>query len=167
MAAGHAEASGGGTLTAEGMIMSEDAGGSRGPVGSPAVRWRRLLVPGLALLFGVLLGVAGTLAVTSRPDAQPRPSADAPSPLVTPTRAPSGRALTIPASCEQGLDRAEAAMNTLSDAVLALRELQSARLQELLNELQRVERDVDALAAQCRREARNATLPSRGAPATS
>ena len=149
--------------------MPEDPGGSRIPFGSAhtSATWRRLLIPGLTLLFGVLLGVAGTLAATSRPDAQSRPSAEAPAPEVTPTAAPSGRTLTIPASCERGLDSAEAAMKTLGEAVLALRELESARLQELLNQLQQAERDVEALATQCRNEARSATLPPRSAPATS
>jgi hypothetical protein len=58
-------------------------------------------------------------------------------------------------------------MNTLGEAVQALRELQSARLQELLNQLQQAERDVDALARQCRREARSATLPPRSAQPSS
>jgi hypothetical protein len=149
--------------------MSEDRGDSRTPFGSAhtGAKWRRLLVPGLTLLLGVLLGMAGTLAARSSPDAQPRPPDESPATRITPTAAPSGRTLTIPASCEQGLDSAETAMKTLGEAVLALRELESARLQTLLNQLQQAERDVDALAAQCRREARRATLPPRSAPATS
>lgn len=66
---------------------------------------------------------------------------------------PSDRTVVVPASCEERLDRARTALSTVGDAVDAMRALDTARLQELLDQLQQARQEVDRLADQCRQEA--------------
>jgi hypothetical protein len=84
-----------------------------------------------------------------------------PTVTVTPSAAgnSSGRTVVIPASCEQGLERARTALSTVGDAVDAARNLNTARLQELLDDLQDAQRDVERLAGQCR-----SAVPDRHRP---
>lgn len=125
-------------------------------------RLRSLLVPALFLMLGVVLGVVTTLAATGGSGSPSGNTAAGPAPAATATAATapavtaSGRTVTVPASCERGMARAQAAMQTLGEAGQALGNLQSARLQALLNELQQAQTDVDRLAAECRQEARAA-----------
>ena len=127
----------------------------------PHRRWL-FLAPALALMVGILIGVVVTrmaedgsrngagsdAAPTATGDTDGRPAGAAASPSAD----ASGRTIFIPASCEQGLDRAQAALDTAGEAVQALRNLQTARLQELLDELQQAQDEVNTLATRCRQQ---------------
>lgn len=123
--------------------------------GSPTWFW---LVPALTFIAGLALGAVVT-ATNSEPEtgdsAGPAAVPTATAAPTTPASAgtPSDRTITVPASCEEGLDRSRAALSTVGDAVDALRALDTARLQELLDQLQQARQEVDRLAEQCRREA--------------
>lgn len=118
---------------------------------------RYWLFPALTFIIGLALG-AVVIAVGEPDISDSAGAAVAPPTAVasaTPSAAggPSDRTVTVPASCEQGLDRARTALSTVGDAVDALRALDTARLQQLLDQLQRARQEVDRLADQCRREA--------------
>jgi len=104
------------------------------------------IVTGMAFLLGLLLGIGITVTVNDArpPRGAPAEATQAVSPDTTPT--------AIPADCRQALDRAVAALSTAEAAVDALRHLQTARLQRLLDDLETARREVDALTARCRQE---------------
>ncbi|SNY25533.1 hypothetical protein [Paractinoplanes atraurantiacus] len=104
-------------------------------------RWLIILCA-MAFLLGGLLGVGLTLLV--RPAATTsRPAAAAP--ITSPSAG-----LVIPASCRQAVDKAQQASSTAEDALQALRRLDTARLQRLLDQLQDAQHELDTLAQQCR-----------------
>ncbi|PRY20203.1 hypothetical protein [Pseudosporangium ferrugineum] len=116
-------------------------------------RWS-WLVPALAFAVGLVLG--GTLiAVADGSDDAATPATAQPAPPASHAAQPASedRTITIPASCEQGLERARTAMTTVGEAVQALRDLDTRRLQELLDRLQDAQREVEALVDRCRTEA--------------
>jgi hypothetical protein len=142
---------------AEGATMSDLTGGD--PAGRSHPQNRQvLLVAALALLIGMALGAGLTAAVTGRSDAGSSSSAQAPgpSPGQPADVGPSGQVVTIPASCRRALDQSEAASSTAGDAARALTQLDTRRVQELLNQLQQAQQEVDALTKQCRQETRTA-----------
>ena len=109
------------------------------------------IVPALTFAAGLLLG--GTvMAISDDPDNDdlatvPRPVATA---SASPAPVPDDRTITIPASCEQGLERARTALSTVGEAVEAARNLNTGRLQELLDQLQKAQQEVEQLTEQCR-----------------
>ncbi|HJT95993.1 MAG TPA: hypothetical protein VJ777_29290 [Mycobacterium sp.] len=141
----------------------QESGSARLSTG-PGSRWL-FLAPALALMVGILIGAAAMrtagdgardgaatdTAPTATGDPTGGPAGTAPP---APTADASGRTIFIPASCEEGLDRAQAAFDTADDAVQALRHLQTARLQELLDRLQQAQAEVNTLATACRQQAR-------------
>jgi hypothetical protein len=114
-------------------------------------RLRRLswLVPALTFVAGLLLG-GGVIAAADwgggdRPAAAQAQSVPPPNPI------PSGDAtITVPASCAEGLDRAEAALDAADTALEAVRDLDTAQLQRALDRLQGIQPDVRRLADACR-----------------
>ncbi|WP_199516613.1 hypothetical protein [Nucisporomicrobium flavum] len=131
--------------------------------GNPRQRRWFWIVPALTFAVGLMLG--GTLiAVADGPDGDSTPATAQPAPTTSqPAQAaPEDRTLTIPASCEQGLERARTAMTTVGEAVRALRDLDTGRLQELLDRLQDAQREVEALVDRCRTEAVRQNRPQAG-----
>ncbi|WP_199516647.1 hypothetical protein [Nucisporomicrobium flavum] len=119
--------------------------------GSGAGRRARWLVPVLTFLVGAVLGAAVFALIRPGADAElSGPARDIPVGV-----APSGGQITVPASCTQGLERARAALAGGDEAAGALRRLQTAKLQRILNDLQHAQTDVDRLAEQCRQESRS------------
>ena len=120
------------------------------PRGEPRLRRLFWLVPVLTFVAGLLLGggvIAATrtggddrVAATSEPDgaasASPVPEGD--------------RTIAVPASCADGLDRAKRALEAVDGGFEALRELDTARLQKVLDDLQGLEPEVTRLADACR-----------------
>jgi hypothetical protein len=112
------------------------------------------VIPALTFIVGLTLG-AVFMAASADPDtddAAVLPTATAASTGPSAAGTPSDRIVTVPASCEQGLDRARTALSTVGEAVDALGALDTARLQELLNRLEQARLEVDRLADQCRQE---------------
>lgn len=143
--------------------MSEPTNSNPRPAAQPAApptrsnRWL-WVIPAATFLVGLLLG-ATLVAVTtnSRNGADGRQAVTATGPR-TPGEAPAAsasadRVVVIPASCEQGLERARTALATVGDAIDALRGLDTGRLQQLLDQLQTARTEVDTLTQQCRAEA--------------
>ena len=122
--------------------------------GGPGLRmfW---LVPTLTFIAGLLLG-GGVVAATNWNDNE---QAAAPAPVQTTSPAPtpgptsSDRVLVIPGSCVQGLDRAERALRTLRGGLEAAQNFDTARLQQVLDQLQQQQPDVSRLADECRQAA--------------
>jgi hypothetical protein len=127
----------------------------RKTITKPTTRPWLWLIPTLTFVLGVVLGAAAIAAfdggtvngggrdLTSRPTAPTAPTA---------AGRTGDRTITIPASCEQGLERARTALSTVGEAVEAARSLNSGRLQEILDRLQDAQHDVERLADQCRAE---------------
>ena len=137
------------------MSNPNDATGQKPSSDAADARTRRWfwLVPAVTFLVGLVLGGAVIAATKDGTDNGGAPSAaptvtTSPSPTITPT----DRTITVPASCERAVERARTAMNTTGEAVQALRDLNTARLQRLLDQLQDAQREVERLAEQCRRE---------------
>lgn len=113
------------------------------------------IVPALTFVVGLLLG--GTLmATTGDPAGDDAPAVRGPATAVapSPTASSGDRTIIVPATCEEGLQRARAALSTAGDAVEAARNLNTARLQELLDQLQAAQTEVEQLADQCRTQVR-------------
>lgn len=123
--------------------MSSTAAADRRP-GRSAWTW---IIAGMAFLLGALLGVGIMVTVDDhhRPAVSGATGSD-------PAASASPGPTTIPAACQQALDRAVAALSTAEAAVDALRHLQTARLQRLLDDLEAARREVDTLTARCHRE---------------
>ncbi|MEU8230455.1 hypothetical protein AB0C12_12750 [Actinoplanes sp. NPDC048967] len=106
----------------------------------------------MTFVVGLLLG--GTVMATAGNTNDD--IAAAPGPVATATASPAAssgdRTITVPASCEQGLERARTALSTVGEAVEAARNFNSGRLQELLDRLQKAQQEVERLARQCRVE---------------
>jgi len=60
------------------------------------------------------------------------------------------RAAVVPAECADGLERARDVLAQIPDALEALRNLDTARPQEILDRLQRLQPEVNSLATRCR-----------------
>lgn len=139
--------------------MSQPAGPTRPPEtpnstasGSGRPRPWFWLIPAATFVLGLLLAGAVMTAADDTDDDTPA-VATAPTVTVVPSAAATpDRTITVPASCEHGLERARTALSTAGEAGEALRRLDTGRLQELLNQLQAAQREVDALAGQCRQE---------------
>jgi hypothetical protein len=101
----------------------------------------------VAFLLGIQLGAE--IKTTARAGPEPVVTDTA---VASPAPSAEPRAITLPASCRQALDQAEAALSTAEGAVDALRHLQTARLQRLLDDLQKARPQLDLMAARCRRE---------------
>jgi hypothetical protein len=106
----------------------------------------------LTFVVGLLLG--GTVMATAGESNDDIADASGPVATATAPPAPSSgdRTITVPASCEQGLERARTALSTVGEAVEAARNFNSGRLQELLDRLQNAQQEVERLALQCRTE---------------
>ncbi|HEY6744352.1 MAG TPA: hypothetical protein VI357_01410 [Mycobacteriales bacterium] len=115
---------------------------------------RRLfwIIPVLTFVVGLLLG--GGVIAASKADgddgtastAQDRSGAG---PTASPL--PSGDAtITVPASCADGLDRAERAFEAADAGLAALRDLDTAKVRQVLDELQRLRPEITRLAGACR-----------------
>ncbi|MEU4245698.1 hypothetical protein [Actinoplanes sp. NPDC026619] len=117
-------------------------------------RWP-VVLSAMAFLLGALLGAGLTIAFTGgSPDA-----GHATSPSAEPSEAAPGSGdLVLPASCREAVERVQEASTTAREAMQALRRLETARLQELLDRLQQTQTKVDALADECRAQTR--TLPA-------
>ncbi|MEV6842800.1 hypothetical protein [Actinoplanes sp. NPDC051411] len=108
-----------------------------------------------ALTFGV--GLVGGSAFNTKGGGTDGATAPTGPPSATATAsptAPGDLTITVPRSCEQGLERARRALSTVDDTVKALRHLDAARLADGLGRLQTAQQDVNRLADQCRTEAR-------------
>ncbi|PRY20144.1 hypothetical protein [Pseudosporangium ferrugineum] len=108
------------------------------------------LVPVLTFVVGLALG-AGLLALLRPAPHGPGADQSGGTPVAV---SPSGSGITVPASCTQGLERARAALDGAGEAVDALRRLQTARVQRILDDLQGAQADVDRLSEECRRQSR-------------
>ena len=132
--------------------MTRPTPASDAPLVGSRVRPWFWVVPALTFAVGLLLG--GTVMATADDSADEATAA--PRPVTTATGSPAAssgdRTITVPASCEQGLQRARTALSTVGEAVEAARNLNSGRLQELLDRLQHAQQEVQALAEQCRAE---------------
>ena len=141
------------TRSTEQTIPRHTDGGGRG--GHRGLYW---LLPVLAFLGGLLLG--GSVIAAAGLGSADEPAASATEPAGARTPAPSStsggsstsgdRTVTIPASCVEGLDKAEAAMQRAREGVDALGDLDSTRVQQALDQLLTLQREITDLAATCR-----------------
>jgi hypothetical protein len=141
------------TRSTEQTIPRHTDGGGRG-------RHRGLywLLPVLAFLGGLLLG--GSVIAAAGLGSGDEPAASATEPAGAPTPEPSttaggsstsgDRTVTIPASCVEGLDKAETAIQRAREGVDAIGGLDSERLQQSLDRLLTLQREITDLAATCR-----------------
>lgn len=119
---------------------------------SSSSRWSWLL-PVLTFLVGLVLGGVVIFAGTSGDDDGAAASADAsPSPGVVATEDPDSTDLVVrvPQSCLDAADGALEASQQVDDAVAAVRDLDARRLQEIVDEVQRLQPDVRDQAERCR-----------------
>lgn len=117
-------------------------------------RLRRLfwIVPVLTFVAGLLLGGGVIAAMDLGDDERAGVSAeDGQAGEATASPIPEGDStITVPASCAEGLDRAQLALEAAESGVTALRELDTARLQKVFDDLQRIQPEVTRLARACR-----------------
>lgn len=106
------------------------------------------LLPTLAFVLGLVLG-GGVIAVADLGSDDETPTAsrvvDAPEPA-----ADGDRTITVPASCVDGLDRAEVAAKAAKDGIDAVTRIDTAALQRALDQLQTLQPQIADLADRCR-----------------
>ena len=114
------------------------------------------LVPALTFLIGLGLGAA-VIAVTGDDGAREGASPPAVSPSPTPTpgspqpTTPTGDAtIVIPAACIRTAEGAEQAAGLMRRAVEAARDLNAARLQEIVDQFESLQPEIQESAEACR-----------------
>lgn len=117
--------------------------------GLMATAW---LLPGAALVIGVLIGFV--IWGTTNNDDSPSGVADTTPPPTT-SAAASGSAGTtvtvaVPQSCLDAVDESQASLDLLDQATQAISELDAARLQTIVDELQSVSERIRDLGEECR-----------------
>lgn len=115
--------------------------------GSGRTRNLYWLLPTFAFLLGVVLGggviAAANLDSGDEPVAAATPTPDAGSDA-------GDRTVTVPASCADGLDRADAAVQAARNGISAIGNLDTAALQRALDRLQTLQPQISDLAGKCR-----------------
>lgn len=114
-------------------------------------------VPLAALLAGALLG-GGAVALVSGDDEAERPRAAPsapPSDVPSPESVPAGSdvLIRVPAPCVEVAGDAETAVQTFDQLAAAVRDFDARELQEIVDRLQKLRPQVEALAEQCRNAA--------------
>jgi len=104
----------------------------------------------VGLLLGVVLAAVTGLGGGDERARVVVSASPSPSPVPSPTPTESGPTITVPAECAEGLERARDVLAQIPGALEALRNLDTARLQEILDRVQRLQPEVNRLAAQCR-----------------
>lgn len=131
------------------------------PSPDPEPRTHRFVLL-LTFVAGLFLG-GGVIAAVMWDDAEDTASDVATGAPPAATSGPGSRVVLVPSSCVQGLDQAARSLETLREGLAALRELDAARVQESLDDLQN-DPQVTQLAEECRRAAAEAeildTVPS-------
>jgi hypothetical protein len=125
------------------------------PAARAPTRWRDTrrwfwIIPAATFVVGLMLGtvLVAPAGTGTHGGAGPGGAGGVTGRQPTPAPVASGQ-VVIPASCEEGLARARAALNTAQQAGDALRDLDTPRLQRLLEQLRGAQHDVDQLAKQC------------------
>lgn len=113
--------------------------------------WLPALLPAITFLIGVALGGA-LIAVGTNAGGD-----DSAAPHSTAAPAPSGSAstsgdavVTVPGACLDAANQAEEAFSLLRGGVTAIRDLDARRLQELVDQLQKLDPQVRSLVDECR-----------------
>lgn len=107
----------------------------------------------LTFLVGLVLGGVVIFAGTAGDDDEPTASPDASqAPDVSASEDPDSTdvVVRVPQSCLDAADGALEASQQVDDAVAAVRDLDARRLQEIVDEVQRLQPDVRDQAEQCR-----------------
>jgi len=112
------------------------------------------IIPSLTFGVGLLAGTALTAGDKGRAGPQAA-SSPPPATAAPPATASGDLTITVPESCEQGLERARRALSTANDAIDALGDLDAARIAKQLGRLQTAQQEVNQLAEQCRTDAMN------------
>lgn len=134
------------------MTTTDSRAGSDGDSTSSTWTW---LLPVITFLVGCLLGglVVGAGAFddaeSGLADAQPTES-PTPDDAGTPSPGPTDLVVTVPESCLEAADRASEFARQVDDVVVAVRDLDARRLQEIVDEIQQLQPNVQRLAEQCR-----------------
>jgi len=124
---------------------------------------RHLLIPAATFLVGLALGAV--LVWVGQPEG---PDGDteaetSPSPDVTtgaPPRPETTDAILVPRACLRAAQAADDVVTLARDAVSALGDMDTARLEQILDEMERLDRQIREDAAQCRPE----TVPGSPSP---
>ena len=130
-----------------------DAG--TGPEHSPGrVGGRRRTVPAFAAgaLAGTLVGGLAVGLVAAAGDEPPPPPVASPPASPTPTPTSSGLAVTVvvPPACLAAVERAQVTTDLVREGIEAARRLDTARLQQISEELQARSPELAGLAQECR-----------------
>lgn len=132
----------------------------RDPGGSRSAAF--VLVPAATFLVGLLLGAALVWVAgpdQSTPDDEPRTETSPTAPASPST--PAAEDLVIPADCVQAVESAREVVDRLRQAVDAVSNLDTERLLDILDELERLDRQIREDASECR--PRSTSTPS-GSP---
>lgn len=115
------------------------------------------LLPVAALLAGLLIGGGAVALVSSDDDSDRARALPSPSPsdAASPEPAPAGAdvLIRVPAPCVRVAGDAETAVQGLDELAVAVRDFDARELQEILDRLQKLRPQVEALADQCRNAA--------------
>ncbi len=139
------------STTAAGDGPGQDQDQAQPPKGRGlmAAAW---LLPVGALIIGVLIGFV--IWGTTNSDDSPTGGADStPTP---PSSAPAGESagatvtVAVPQSCLDAVDASQASLDLLDQATQAISDLDAARLQTIVNELQTAAERIRALGEECR-----------------
>ncbi|HEY6744341.1 MAG TPA: hypothetical protein VI357_01355 [Mycobacteriales bacterium] len=120
----------------------------RGAGGGRTLYW---LLPVLAFLGGLLLG-GGIIAATDigSSDQTAAGPAEPARPGPTTSTSPGDRTITVPASCADGLDKADAALQAARDGIDALGDLDGTAARQALDRLVTLRPEITDLADRCR-----------------
>ena len=141
--------------------MTDSGTPAGGRTGSGTWSW---LLPALTFLAGCVLG-AVVVGVGVGGDEQP--SASGPSAGAQASAGRDGQDgdgdgevdddlyVRVPASCLQGADSALRMVDRVDEVVAAVRDVDARRLQETVDEVQQVRRQVEQLASECRTAGRD------------
>jgi hypothetical protein len=122
---------------------------------SPSLHGRAfVLLPVLTFVAGMLLGGALVGVATDRGDPGGNGGATSPSRTASPqpsvTASADPDAIVVPGACAEAARNASQAVSLLRDAVAAIGELDAARLADILDDLEQLDRRIREDAAACR-----------------
>jgi len=131
------------------VTTTPSTGGGEGRSGSSRWSW---LLPVLTFLAGCLLG--GVVVAAGAPDdadGRAVPQASAPGAAeAAPSPSPSDLVVRVPEACLAAADSAQEFTRQVDDVVLAVRDLDARRLQEIVDQVQQSQPELRRLAEQCR-----------------
>ncbi|CAN5871960.1 hypothetical protein BH18ACT7_BH18ACT7_24810 [soil metagenome] len=136
------------TAAGDGAGQDQDRPQSPKRRGLLAAAW---LLPVAALVVGVLIGFV--IWGTTNNDDSPGLADTAPAPTSSaPTGGSAGTTVTVavPQSCLEAVDESQASLDLLDQATQAISELDAARLQTIVNDLQSASERIRDLGEECR-----------------